>query len=314
MYVEALRQLDVNVVAVSDRDKTIAERVKDETRCRRCYQDYGQLLDGESVDFAFAFGRHSEMPSIAQALIDRNIAFAMEKPVAMDARRLGDLALAAEKKRVFAAVALVQRMSPMARLVVQWRGAGELGDFTHLCMRYIAGPPSRYRDAHSEWMLDKEQSGGGCTINLAVHYIDLFTYLTGKRPKYVSAQMNNLTYGEGIEDSSTIVLASEDRAIATIETGYARPDAVPEEYHAFCTTRSYITVRCDTMERDDRVGSSSRHDVRKGNSYLSFVRETLSQYEKGESPIASLRDMQSVMRIVELAYRSSTEKRTMEVQ
>jgi hypothetical protein len=36
------------------------------------YSSSSELLDREEVDFAFAFGRHSEMPALAEALRVRN--------------------------------------------------------------------------------------------------------------------------------------------------------------------------------------------------------------------------------------------------
>jgi predicted dehydrogenase len=312
MYVEALRGLHVEVAAVSDRDPSAAARAAGELGCTRSYADYREALERGGFDFAFAFGRHCDMPAIARELIERGVPFAMEKPVACSAPEVTALAAKAEAKGLFAAVALVQRSTPAMQLVAGWLAAGELGPLTHCCMRYIAGPPSRYPQTGCGWMLDPDLSGGGCTINLAVHYVDLFMYLTGKRPRRVFATMNNLTHGLAIEDSSTIVISAEDGTSATIETGYTRPGSLAEEYHAFASTDGYVTVKDDVLRREDRGGRRTEHDVRKGNVYVDFVRDCLGRSSRGEAPATGLREMEAVMKSVELACRSSREHKVLE--
>src|SRR3954447_23385957 len=79
LYLDALEAPGIEVVAVSD-----AEHVKGEAIAARfgskLYSSTYELLEREKVDFAFVFGRHSEMPALAEAVIARNIPFALEKP------------------------------------------------------------------------------------------------------------------------------------------------------------------------------------------------------------------------------------------
>jgi predicted dehydrogenase len=255
------------------------------------------------------------MPFIAERLIKENVGFMMEKPAGVDSPKIKKLADLAEKKKVFVAIALVGRITPMVTQLAKWRDKAELGDFTHLCMRYIAGPPDRYIKGNSEWMLDKNQAGGGCTINLAVHFVDMFIYLTGKKVKSVFAKMSSLVHNKGIEDSSTIVLASEDSTIGTIETGYTRPTA-QAEYCAFCTTKSYITsaglFESGIMEREDREGQKIEIKCHSQNNvYFEFIKSTLNSFRSGDKPIANLKDMYEVMRVVDMAYESNLKNKVM---
>lgn len=112
------------------------------------------------MDFAFAFGRHFEMPMIAKALIDNHIDFAMEKPMGIDFHQIEDLAKLVEKEKVFVAVPFVFRMAPWVQRLVTLRDKGEIDEFVHLYFRFIAGPPSRYVKWGCEWMLDKKQADG----------------------------------------------------------------------------------------------------------------------------------------------------------
>ncbi|MGF6509431.1 Gfo/Idh/MocA family oxidoreductase [Paraburkholderia sp. 32] len=79
LYLDALEAPGIQVVAVSD-----AEQVKGQAIAARfrstLYSSAYELLEREDVDFAFVFGRHSEMPTLAEAVIERKIPFALEKP------------------------------------------------------------------------------------------------------------------------------------------------------------------------------------------------------------------------------------------
>lgn len=85
LYLRAIKPNGLNIVAVSDRDAAIAEQVGAQLRCR-AYGDADELLDKETPDFVFAFDIHSEMPVLAMNLINRGIAFSIEKPLGLCAQ------------------------------------------------------------------------------------------------------------------------------------------------------------------------------------------------------------------------------------
>lgn len=100
--------------------------------------------------------------------------------------------------------------------------------------------------------------------------------------------------------------------IGTIETGYTRPTVGAEEYHTFCTTKSYITARKNIMERVDRKGQEVeiKLDLR-NNLYTKFIESTLNSFRSGGKPIADLNDMYEVMRVVNRAYESNLSNKVM---
>jgi len=70
LYLDALESADVQVVAVSDGEQAKGRDIAARFGCR-FYESYEELLQKETIDFAFAFGRHAEMPRIAEMLIER---------------------------------------------------------------------------------------------------------------------------------------------------------------------------------------------------------------------------------------------------
>ena len=99
----------IEVVAVSDAEHAVGDR-----RAFGCplYDSWEQLLAREAkIDFAFAFGRHSEMPAIGEALVERRIPFALEKPCGVRMAQITRLRELAEAANVYAAVPFIFRIS-----------------------------------------------------------------------------------------------------------------------------------------------------------------------------------------------------------
>src|ERR1700757_4266107 len=110
LYLDALEAPGIQVVAVSD-----AEDVKGEAIAARfgsrLYASAYELLEREEVDFAFVFGRHSEMPTLAEAVIARNIPFALEKPCGVNMSQVSRLRTLTEKANLYCAVPLIRSSS-----------------------------------------------------------------------------------------------------------------------------------------------------------------------------------------------------------
>lgn len=317
IYVRGLRRLNADVVAVSDRNKEIARKTAEELDCR-CYTDYTLLTQKENPDFVFAFGRHREMPRIAEYLIKKNLPFAMEKPMGTSSQDIEKILELERKYGNFIAIPFVFRYSPILQRIECLRSNHNLGSITHLYFRFIAGPPFRYVRSNCSWMLDREQSGGGCSINLAVHFIDLFLYLTqGETVKTVYAALNNLAYETGIEDFSTIVLQTNRDVVCTIETGYAYP-STPCKARDICyyltTTNGYVSVREKEFIWSARDGTQKKETVVTDTDdyYPMFIQRILEEFKHNKRPRASVEEMFHVMKIIDAAYTSNSLRKTIE--
>jgi predicted dehydrogenase len=175
---------------------------------------------------------------------------------------------------------------------------------------FISGPPERYRLLGCEWMLDPSRSGGGCTINLAGHLIDMFRLFTGSEPTVHSALMSNMSWGESIEDYSSILLRSVT-ATGVVETGYGYPGQLGtfDQLFSLRTANSYVVVRSnDVIEiTDANTFDSEVLHTPTGNFrwYPAFVAESLERFEQGRPPVADLHDLEAAMRVVDAAYAAA---------
>jgi predicted dehydrogenase len=313
LYLEALASSGAQVVAVSDQDPAVARRVAERLGCR-ADADYPTMLREVRPDFVFAFGRHREMPAIAAHLIRARLPFAMEKPMGLSGEEVVALRALAESQGAFIAVPFVFRYSPIQEVIDGLRASGRFGELTNGYFRFIAGPPSRYTQGDSAWLLDPATSGGGCTINLSVHFLDLSLALLGPRVvESVYAVLGRRKYGGPVEDFSTVLLSTGDGVACTIETGYAYPSDPAHPRHlelCLTTTTGYLEVREGqyAWAGHDGVRIERAIDTDTDRFYPLFVRRTLSDFASGARPITSVGDMARVMALVDAAYRSSRER------
>ena len=214
---------------VSDADPGIAQHIAAEIGCPWS-ADFRDLCFDIRPDLVFAFGRHCDMAAEGAFLAREGIPFVMEKPCGIDAAEVRGLAKLVAERALFAAVPFVWRQSGLVRLI-QDLMVGE--PLTYLSFRLIAGPPSRYPAAGCAWMLDPKQSGGGCTINLACHFIDLFRALNGGREKVdvSAAVMANAAFRLPVEDYSVLMLSSDDRSGPRPIQRVAERDRLPLPSH-----------------------------------------------------------------------------------
>lgn len=298
----ATLQEEADVVAVHDADRVAAQRIADGLGVR-AHTDVAALLDSAKPDFVLALGPHDEMAATARTLIGHDVPFAMEKPCGLNPQEVHDIADRARDAGVFAAVPFVWRQSELLA-VMRERFAD--ADPSYLSFRWIAGPPTRYLDSGCDWMLDPARSGGGCTVNLGVHFIDLARVLFGDDVWVSSATMSNAAYGLPIEDYSLVTLRSGGRVFVG-EVGYLIPAQHSDfDLHFSIKARDHYVIASSPTDVEIVAPDGSREHVKAHTTnvdhYPVFVRDALRRVREGEPPLASLTDMAAVMDLTRDAY------------
>ena len=307
LYLRAVQSDSLNVAAVSDPNGTLAEHVAASLGCP-AYTDGLELLDKEKPDFVFAFAPHHEMPALADALLERGVPFAMEKPMGLCAQDVERVMEKASRKSAFVAVPFVWRYSELVR---DFKKRVAPKDIVHMAFRFVAGPPSRYL-ATSPWMLETRTAGGGCMTNLGVHFLDMAMYLTDCAEVKTLASCYQRQCGYDIECYASSLLQFATGASMSLETGYAYPMEVAQRDNRWniVTKDGYFTLEQDYFE--ERVyGKKTIRRVMSTDSdvyYPIFVRETLRQYLERERPLAGLPEMLAVSRVLDEMNRQGAAK------
>jgi len=313
LYIDGLSRLGHKVIAVSDGNEELAVELSRNLNCT-AYANYQELVLKEKPDFVFAFGRHIHMPKIAEFLISEEIPFVIEKPAGVSSRQTKELVLLQKKLGTFVAIPFVFRYSSLMDTILSMKQAGRLGQLTHCYFRFIAGSPQRYIQANCSWMLDPTLAGGGCTINLAVHFIDLFLHFTQDTVSSVYSVFNSLTHGTEIEDFSVMVLKTKKNQIGVIETGYTYPEngeKSREIYYSLTSTEGLMWARDNALHwarrgnKEKKLAISTETD----EYYAIYVRKVLQEFLKGVPPRTSLKEMYQVMLIIDAVYKSARENK-----
>ncbi|MCI2419537.1 Gfo/Idh/MocA family oxidoreductase [Saccharopolyspora sp. K220] len=304
LYLPTLLAMDqVDIIGVSDPSAEVARRVGQQLGCAWS-PSYAQLSADTRPEFVLALGTHAEMFGEASHLLDHRIPFAMEKPCGLNAAEVRALANRCERENAFAAVPFVWRHS---ELLQEMRARFDPSAVDYLSLRWIAGPPTRYSDSGCDWMLDPARSGGGCTVNLSVHLIDLTRVIFGEHSTRVAtAVMSNRAYGLPIEDYSLVVLRNGKRT-ALVETGYLRPGRHSEFDMRFSIRARDHYVIATGPEEMEVFAPDGRHERLRAHTtnvahYPVFVRDVLRRLAAGEPPMASMTDMAEVMELVADTY------------
>lgn len=200
----------VQLTAVCDVVRPLAEDYAAKTGVRTIYTDYAEMLrdaDIDAVDVCTGHRHHAEQ-AIAAAEAGKHVL--TEKAMAHTLAGCRGMIAAAEKAGVTLMVAQHLRYSPEARAVKRCIEEGRLGAIqaarTHVIMQ---GPKK-------SWMNDGAEGGGVLLLN-SVHHLDLLRYYVGnvKRlaavRKSVQPQMLN-----GAEDLAAAMLEFESGAIGDV--------------------------------------------------------------------------------------------------
>jgi predicted dehydrogenase len=304
-YTEAVAaRADCQIVGVADPDQAVADRYAD-SLATHGYVDYRQMCEEVEPEVVFALGRHVDMAEAARYLIEAGIPVALEKPCGVNVAQVVQLDGLARDKAAFVAVPFAYRYSRLRELIEQFSPGQEL---TYGMFRQNPGPVSRYWDSGVGWNLDRHLAGGGCTLNLSIHFFDLVRVLAPSATWSVkAASMSSALSGVGVEDFSATLLEADDGRRATVETGYFFPGRIGEtvlsvnmggDYYRWDGVRQEILVT-----RQDGHQESFEGTVDQVPFYARFVDDTIARVADGRPPAVGLPEMVVAARMAERAYR-----------
>jgi predicted dehydrogenase len=244
---------------------------------------------------------------IASALVEAAVPFLIEKPAGLNAAQVESIRVRAAARGVHAGTGFNFRAADWFKRL---RDLTAEDPATQASFKFISGGPYRYHELGSPWMLDPAQSGGGSTINLAGHFVDMFRLFTGSEPTEVTALMGNHTWQRPVEDYSVVALRSA-RAVGLVETGYTYPAALGffDQRFSLRTSRSYVIVRSDDVVEIHAAAAERCEELHTPTAntpwYTSFVAESLDRFARGLPPLADLDDLVAAMKVIDAAYASN---------
>ncbi len=307
-YLSILRDMDVDLVGVSDGNAAIAE-----DRAHRfetqAFGDYRAMIEATRPEFVIALGRHVDMPATARWLIEADVPFLMEKPMGTTAEAVVELAELAERRGAWVAVPFPNRQSAWAQNARAMIAADEFGPVSHIVFRIIRPTMQRYVEWDSPWMLDLAAAGGGALTNLGGHGMDMARFLLQEDVQVASAVISNTVHASEVEDYALATLRSSSGALVHVEVGYTMPTWPANESDAemkVAGAKAMLRAAPGGLQilapgRDEHLDAA--HSV--VSAYPGFVQDCLERVGRGDGPAVTARDCANAVQLIHDAYRAA---------
>ncbi|MDX2971732.1 Gfo/Idh/MocA family oxidoreductase [Kribbella solani] len=168
---------DVQLVAVSDPDRTTAERWATPYEAK-VFTDHRQLLDEARPDVVMVAGIYSDRGQVVVDALDAGAHVIADKPLCTTLADLDAIAAAVRRTGRHVTVLLEKRYYPVTLAALEIVRSGQLGTIHGVTS---SGPHKLNRPTRPAWFFDRARYGG-LLNDLSVHDLDaalLFTGLTG---------------------------------------------------------------------------------------------------------------------------------------
>lgn len=283
-------------------------------------------LNGE-IDAALVSTPHFLHFPQATACVEAGLPVLIEKPVCNnldETRRLLDLS---RQRNVLVVAGQNRRYDLRALWLKKWlrktpQAFGELRSFDMRGWQnvndYIAKKPDKNTDF---WILDKNRAGGGVTISLLVHHLDMIRHLTGLDYIEVSALGRwDPPFKNGAESSCGALLKLSNGTVGTMHANYLVPGGVrgnegfnlvgengfisnTNGWHYFSTYRGEPAAMNQPVEGMESVPE----DPSLAPDKKAFVSQLLAFAEAvraGNKPMSHLAENFNTMAVIEAIYTS----------
>jgi len=226
-YLGVYRDLDwVTVTSCVDVNAESAQRAADTftSRAPRATTDFAAALAPE-VEAVVISTPNSQHKWQAIAAIEAGKHVLLQKPVASSVKDAEAIARAAAASDKTVGLYMSYFDQPLIHDLRAMTAAGAFGDVVQCYARLMHRGGMMWSKEALEgkptWRGSLEETGGGCFIQLAVHYIHIFEWITGSRV-VAALGMTNRLHCPGIEgeDVATALLRLESGALVTLDTAW----------------------------------------------------------------------------------------------
>lgn len=178
------------------------------------FKDCSALLAGADFDAASVCLPPFEHATATIALLEAGKHVLTEKPMATCLEECDAMLAAARASgRLLGVVAQNRYKTPIAKLK-RLLDAGLIGRVLHAQVDSLWWRGASYYDLW--WRGTWAQEGGGCTLNHAVHHLDLFQWLMGMPDEVLSVSLNLAHENSEVEDFSASILTYHDGRVGQI--------------------------------------------------------------------------------------------------
>lgn len=224
----ALKQ--ANLAAVCDIQPAIASEFASQYYCK-AYSDIDEMLSKEKLDAVSITAPTRFHFDIAAKVIKAGVNVLVEKPIADSLEKADELIKLAEHHGVKLMVGHIERFNPGVIKLKEIVASGALGKVTSLIAKRVGAFPAQIKDAN-------------VVIDLAVHDIDIFSYILDKQPDKIYGNAGRALIN-GREDYAEIFMTYGDQS-GFIQVNWITPIRI--RHLAVTGTKGYAELNYMTQE------------------------------------------------------------------
>ena len=319
---------NVELVALMDVRRDLAEGLGTKFGVDAVYTDEDELLDNPQVEAVYIASPVAEHARQALKAADRGKHLLVEKPLALTSQEGRQVVEYCREKGVRIAAGFMMRFGSHVRSMKQSFQDGKIGDLVSAYAQFTCW----YPDMPGAWRQTKASAGGGALMDMGVHCIDLVQYIAQSRVTQVCALQDTLTFSYEVEDSSAVLLRLENGALCVIQSNFNIPDEAAKWRLELFGTKGRLLGdsvigqvdggRLEGMflqaskkydaQQDIRQGERIDFDAAFGDLYTREMESFSRSVLYGEPLEAPAEEAVQVQEVVEAAYRSADEKRTID--
>lgn len=203
------------VVALVDIYPEKAVKIKEKYHLEAdVYNDHKDLMNRDDIDIVSICTPPYTHKEIAIDLMKSNIDVLVEKPMASSINECTEMIDAMNDSGSRMSVISQNRFQTPIYNLKKMLELGDAGKVIHAQVDSFWWRAEKYYDLW--WRGTWEKEGGGCTLNHAVHHIDILCWMNGL-PKRVTSVLANLAHTNSeVEDFSLVVGKYSDGAMSTL--------------------------------------------------------------------------------------------------
>lgn len=283
------------------------------------YDDPLQMIAEAGLDLVSIATPPSTHAALSIAALDAGVHVLVEKPMAPSLEEC-DAVLAAQQRsgKLLSVVAQNRFRDDLATLksVVD---SGLLGSISHVRVDSAWWRGLPYYDLW--WRGTWEKEGGGCTLNHAIHHIDLLLWLLG-RPTEIAAMLANAQHPNSeVEDLSVAVLRYE-RGLAQLTSsvvhhGEEQEIVIQGEHARVSQPWKVVAERSGAAgfpdkerDLDKQAAIQAVVDAREPLTHTGHagqIGDVLAAIRDGRAPVADGRDGRNAIEVVTAIYKAGIE-------
>ena len=320
---------NAELVAVMEINQELAEKCRAKWGCKKAYDSEAALLADPEIDAVYIASPVFLHAKQAIAAADAGKHILIEKPLAMTSEEGQKVIAYCKEKGVLIAAGLMMRFGAYVRAMKKAVAEGKIGRPVSAYAQFTCW----YPDMPGAWRQKKANGAGGAMMDMGVHCIDLLQYILGSKVKDVAAFHDTLSFQYEVEDSSTVLLRMENGTQCVVQSNFNIPDdAAKWRIELFGDQGRLIgdTVigqvdggTLDAMflgeqggydaQQDKKDGAREQIKVEFGNMYAREVASFSNSILTGAPVEVPAEEAVQVQRVMEAAYRSNDEARTIKL-